>query len=400
MKTLSTLLVLVACALCLMPRPAAAQSLFAPVATVNGTVINQYQVQQRARFLGLLRAPDADFESALDRLIEEAVQVQAARAEGIDVSAEDLDAAMVEFAGRANLAPDRFVAELERNGVAPETFRDFVRNGLLWRELVQARFGPRARPSEETVRRALAQGTTTSGTRVLLSEIALPLPPERVDEFLRATEELAASIDGPAAFEEAARRFSRAPSAERGGRLDWIPVAGLAPALSREILALAPGQRTRPLNLGAFVGIYLLRAIDEGLPVTADTLSVDYAELRLPGGRTPETLARAQRIRDRIDTCDDLYAAVAGQTVARETFPVSQLPADLRQVLAALDENEVTTVLSDAGALRFVMLCERVTDASEDLFQRVGQQLLTQRLTDYARGYLDSLRADAVITRP
>ena len=70
--------------------PGAAQQPFAAAATVNGQAITNFQVQQRARFFGLLRAPNADAQGATDVLIDEALQVQAARAAGIELTAEDL----------------------------------------------------------------------------------------------------------------------------------------------------------------------------------------------------------------------------------------------------------------------------------------------------------------------
>ena len=396
-RFLATLLV----ALWTLSAPAIAQQPFAAAATVNGTAITNFQVQQRALFLSLLRAPNADIDSATDTLIDETLQNQAARAAGIELTPEQLDAGLVEFAGRANLTPDEFIAALEGAGVAPETFRDFVRNGLFWRTLVQQRFGPRSRPSDTEVRRALASGGN-GGVRLLLSEIALPLTPENQAEQQALAQRLSETINNQAAFESAARTYSRSNTARAGGRLDWVDLANLAPPIASQVLTLAPGQVSEPVNLGSFIGLFLLRDLDEsgaGAPVAQ---SVDYAEYRIPGGRTSETLAQAARLRDRVDVCDDLYGEAKGRpegTLLRETRAVADLPADLRQELAKLDEGESSTLLSSGNVLRFVMMCGRVTDASEEAFEGLGQQILNQRLGSYAQGFLDELRADAIITR-
>ena len=378
------------------PAPAQ-QGLFAPVATVDGMAINRYQAEQRARFLALLRAPDATFDGARDVLIEEVLQVGAARAAGVEVTPDELDEGMVEFAARANLQPDQFLAVLGQNGIDPETFRDFIRNGLYWRKLVQSRFGPRARPSEAEIERALTQGSTTSGSRALLSEIAIPLTPATQEEALRVAQRLSDTITSADAFQQAARRFSRAPSAARGGRLDWVPVFELAPPIASEVLGLAPGQVSDPVNLGSFVGIFLLRDLDEGTPVRAETLSIDYAEVRLPGDGAATAAAR---IDARADTCGDLYGVAPSgpDRLVREVRDIGALPDDLRQTFAALDEGE-TAVLQGPGYLRLIMLCGRVTEIDEGAFDRVGTQMLNQRLVGYADGYLSELEADAVIER-
>lgn len=381
--------------------PAIAQQPFAAAATVNGTAITNFQVQQRVLFFSLLRAPGADVASVIDLLIDETLQNEAARAVGITLTPEQLDEGLVEFASRANLAPDEFIAALEREGVAPETFRDFVRNGLFWRTYVQQRFGPLSRPSDAEVNRTLARGNTGS-VRVLLSEIALPLTPENQAEQQALAQRLSDTVSGQAAFERAAREYSRSSTANVGGRLDWVELSNLAPPVASQVLTLAPGQVSEPVNLGSFIALFLLRDLDEtgGGPPAAQT--IDYAEYRIPGGRTSETLAQAARLRDRVDVCDDLYGAAQGQpagTLVRETVPVADLPADLRQELAKLDEGEASTLLSTDGYLRFVMMCGRVTEPSEAAFEALGQQLLNQRLGSYAQGVLDQLRADAIITR-
>lgn len=377
--------------------PATAQNLFETVATVNGEGINRFQVEQRLRFLQLLRAPDLSFERVRDVLVDETLQLQAARAAGIEVTPEQLDGGMVEFAARGNLEPEQLLQLLERAGIAPETFRDFVRNGLYWRGLVQNRFGAVARPSDAEIERAIAQGDTTAGIRVLLSEIALPLTPETQAETLALAQRLSDTLRGQTAFQQAARRYSRSASAGRGGRLDYVPLSQLAPPIAAQVLALSPGEVTDPINLGSFVGIYLLRDLQEGTASGPSALSVDYAQVILAGGRTDANLARAATLRRDTDTCDDLYGVADGLPIDRQVRAVADLPEDLRQTFAGLDDNEATT-LGGAEGLRFVMLCGRVTEIPEGAYEQVGGQLLNQRLGSYASNYLEELRADAIIS--
>lgn len=396
----AVLAIAVAASAALLPSQGMAQGQpFAPAVIVNGQGVTNWQIEQRARFLALLNAPNASLDGARDAMVNETLQVQAARGAGISLTPQELDAAMVEFAGRANLTPDQFLAAIEGRGVAPETFRDFVRNGLYWRQLVQQRFGPSARPTEAEIERTLARGGT-SGVRVLLSEIAIPQTPENRDEARALAERLSNTITSQAGFQQAARQHSRAASRGRGGRIDWLPISALPPQLVAQVLALSPGEVSNPIDLGGFIGLYLLRDLDESGITQPDALSVDYAEYFIPGGRTAEALGRAAALRDRVDTCDDLYGVAKDQpenVLNREVRALGDIPADVRQELAKLDDDEVSFLLTRGSNLVFLMMCGRVVEPVEGAFEAVGQQLLNERLTSYAQGYLDELRADAII---
>ncbi|PWJ21057.1 peptidylprolyl isomerase [Jannaschia seohaensis] len=397
-----------ALALALAAAPVAAQAQgqpFAPAVIVNGQGITNWQIEQRARFWALLNAPNATFEGAREAMINETLQIQAARNAGLQLTPEELDQGMVEFAARGGLEPEQFITLLEQAGVAGETFRDFVRNGLYWRQLVQQRFGPRARPTDAEVERAVARGGSgAGGVRVLISEISIPQTPETRDEVAALTERLSEEISGQASFESAARRFSRSSSAGRGGRLEWRPLSTLPPQIASRVLALEPGEVSDPVDLGSFVGLFLLRDLDESGATTPEPISIEYAEYLIPGGRSEAALAQAARIDANTDTCDDLYGVAQGQppeVLRREVAPVEEIPADLRAILATLDEGEVSTLLSTGGALRLVMLCGRVAEIPEDpdgALQSAGQAILNQRLEAYAQGFLDELKADAIIT--
>lgn len=400
-RLLATLLVACWALTPAMTGAARAQQPFTAAATVNGVAITNYQVQQRALFLSLLRAPEADIENATDVLIDEALQSEAARLAEITITPEELEAGLAEFAGRANLAPAAFVAELERAGVASETFRDFVRSGLLWRGVVQQRFGSVARPSDAEVNEAFARSGDGS-VRVLLSEIILPLTPQNSAEQEALAQRLSQTVSGQDAFEQAARAYSRSQTAGAGGRLDWVDLSSLAPQIASQVLTLAPGQVSEPVNLGSFIALFQLRDLDETGGGVPSATTIDYAEYRIAGGRTAETLAEAARLRDRVDVCDDLYAEAQGEpegTLVRQTAPVASLPADLRRELSRLDAGESSALLTGGGYLRFVMMCDRVAEPPEEAFEALGQQILNQRLGSYAQTYLDELRADAVITR-
>ncbi len=397
-----TLILALSCA-----APASAQSnLFAPVVQVNDRVITQYEVNQRALFYQILRAPGDSEELAYDKLIDERLQLDAAELIGIEVTDDQVAEGIAEFAGRNNLETEQFIAALAREGVDVETVNDFVRAGIAWRGVVQARFGPRAQVTEDEIDRAIELSTAAGGVRVLLSEIFLAA---QTPDALRAAERRAQEISEITtlpAFAAAARNYSAAPSRARGGRQDWIPISNLPPALRAQILTLAVGEVTDPIPVPNAIALFQLRGLEEtGVP-ESQAVAVEFARLFIPGGRTRSTLAEAEKIANQVDTCDDLYGVarkMPEERLLRDVLPVEEIAGDIAIELAKLDDNEISTALTtgDGQALVFLMLCGRTLELGEDVNRdAIRQGLINQRLASYGDGYLSELRADANITRP
>ncbi|PKP73227.1 MAG: hypothetical protein CVT84_14640 [Alphaproteobacteria bacterium HGW-Alphaproteobacteria-6] len=224
--------------------PAAAQSgSFAPAIHVNDEVITRFEIDQRIRFLEVLRLPGDPRAEAEKSLIEDRLRRQAARLDGITVSDRQITAGMAEFASRASLELEPFLEAIGEGGVAAESFRDFVHAGIAWREVVRARFAPTIRVSEAEIDRAMSIAAQRgAGPRVLLSEIVIPVTPANALDVRALADDLSASIGSEAEFARAARAHSAAPSRETGGQLDWIPLTNLPPQLRQVVLGMANGQ--------------------------------------------------------------------------------------------------------------------------------------------------------------
>jgi peptidyl-prolyl cis-trans isomerase SurA len=387
--------------LCAATLPAAAQQgPFDIVARVDESVITRFEVTQRARFFGVLRRPDATADGALQSLIEDRLKIQAARDAGIVPTTDDIRFGIDEFAARANLTGEELLIAVSDVGIEPETVRDYIGTLLAWGEVVRERFTARARPSAAEVERAAALGLDSGATRVLLSEIILPLGPD----VAAATQERAAAIAELRsfdAFSAAARRFSVAPSAADGGRLDWLALSDLPAQLAPILLGLQPGDVTAPIPLDGGLGLFQLRGLEDRRPPLAGDVTLVYATIRLPQGADLE--AERLRLQNVTDRCDDLFGVYQGageDRLVRETAPRSALPAALGSALDRLDTGEMAVFgpQSSTGGGRIVMLCDRSVDEEEDLsLEQIRQQLFARRLESLGAAYLAELRADAFI---
>ncbi|MEP2031107.1 MAG: peptidylprolyl isomerase [Paracoccaceae bacterium] len=382
-------------------RLALAQGQFDPAILVNEDAITGYELEQRELFLRALKAPGDVAVEARKGLIEDRLKLQAARAAGIEPLPEGIESGMEEFAKRANLSKDQFVAELERVGVSKETYRDFVSSGIVWREVVRQRFGRQAQVSEAEIDRAL-QATGDSGVRVLISELIMPASDEELPVVMERAERIA-KITSIEEFSEEARKYSAAATRENGGKLDWLPLANLPPLLRPQLLTLTTGEVTAPIPVPNAVALFQLRGIQETTRDAPRIAAVEYATYYIPGGRSDEARTRAAELRAEIDTCDDLYRIAFGQpesVLSRESQKPAEIPRDIALELAKLDDDEISTALTtaDGQALVFLMLCGRSAEISEDASREdVASSLRQRRLNTLSQSYLDQLQAEARI---
>ncbi len=380
--------------------PVQAQSLFSPVARVNDDVVTRFELNQRIALLKML-TPTADAEKdALVKLIDERLQLRVARQFGITADADAIQSGMEEFAARGQLSVPQFQQLLANNGIASETFRDFVNAGIVWREVVRRKFARRIKITEADIDRTLALQNARGGARVLMNEIFLPA---RDAEELARSEPLARQIleiKSIETFNSAARQVSVAPSREKGGATDWVDLSKLPGGMARTFLTMKPGEVTGPFNTGKALGLFQLRALEETSVPDPRPVSVDYAIYRLEGG-----ISAATDLQAAADTCDDLYGEALGKpggTLQRYVLAPDDIAQGVALELARLDAGEVSTALmaDDGQTPLFLMMCGRNYEVTAELSRDdIRSRLQNERIGSYAISYLAELRADATIVK-
>lgn len=398
-----------------LPQAAAAQGLFDPVVKVNGAAITRYELDQRAKLLKLLRAPADPAKLARQQLIEDRLKAEAATETGVTVDDAQVRAGMEQFASQGQLDADQMIALLERGGVSEETFREFVRSGLIWREVTQARFGPRVSVSEEDLERARAALSDGTGVRVLLSEIIIPFNQQNEAQVMARARQIS-ELTSLSAFSAQARQVSATQTRDAGGRLPWQPVTQLPPVLRPLVLGLAPGEVTDPLPLQGAVALFQMREIQETDVPAPSYSAIEYAAYYIPGGRSEAALTRAAQVDAQTDTCDDLYGIAKGQppsVLERGTKAPGEIPDDIAISLSRLDPGEVSYDVTRANGqtLVLLMMCGRSQTveveetptgegedaAGGDTSAQLSAQIANRRLESFANGYLAQLRAEARI---
>jgi peptidyl-prolyl cis-trans isomerase SurA len=374
---------------------ALAQGLFDPVISVNRAAITAYELEQRERFLEILQRSSGMAQRARDSLIEDRLKMAAADRASIKLSAAQVTKAMEDFAGNANLDLDQLLANLAQSGVDAQTYRDFIKVGVTWRELVRARFAARSAPNEAEIDRALASAEAQGGVKVLLTEIVLPAGSAEELNRARQTAERLGRITSTTDFSEQARRLSVAQSRVNGGRLEWANLSDLPDGLRPIISGLRPGQITKPLEVTNAIVLFQLRDVAETTAQSPEVAAIEYGRLSGPSEAVQTAVQMA-------NTCDDFYGAVKADPSL--SFKIhSESPNQISQALSlrlmGLDKNEFDAMPTAEGdQAEIVMLCARVYAALEDVSRgQVADNLRSARITSLADGFIAELRASADI---
>ncbi|AGT07841.1 peptidylprolyl isomerase [Paracoccus aminophilus] len=395
---------------------------FRPVVYVNEGVITQFDIDQRLKFMELLRAPDANRAGAEKALIEDRLRIIAAKQMDIVATPAQIQTAETEFASRGGLSSEQFIQLLGQNGVDPQIFRDFVTAGLVWRDVVRARVVPMVRVSDAEINQEFTKVISTPKVQdVLLSEMIVPAPEGQEDRVHAEVERLAASIHSEGDFAAAARQHSATRSAENGGRLPWTSLSHLPPSLRPIILSMHPGQVSAPLSVQGAVVLFYLRDTRGTVRAGAKDQQLQYLRLRLGD------MSEARRVAATLRNCSDLYAVarpLPADRLIEQTADLGQIPADTGLVLATLDENEATVFGGD-----IVMLCKRtpallaaeenqpavplIQPKKEDgalpatppedatpSREQVRDEVFNRKVSAAADAFMAELRADAIIRRP
>ena len=372
----------------------ASEGIFDTVISVNKTAITNYELEQRIRFFSFLNEPgDANIKSR-QSLIDDRLKMAAAQKEGIALTSIELKKSMSDFAKNSNQGLAALLELLKQGGVDPETFRDFVEVGVVWREVVRKRFASQVNPTTAEIDRAVISASPKGGIKVLLTEIILPAGPNQLRESQKISKQLT-KITSVKVFSEQATKLSVSNSRENGGKLPWRNLKDIPNGLRQIIASLQPGQVTTPIEVNNAIVLFQLRDIAEAISNDLEIISMEFARITGPSS----ALKLAART---VDSCDDLYGLIKLNKDFVFTI-LTQRPDKIEQGIAlrlnSLDKDEISIFSNgpdDEGDL--IMLCKRDYKTLENTSRdQIAANIRSARLTNLAEGYLAELRTKATV---
>ena len=372
---------------------AQANFLLAAKIQVNNSVITQFELDQRAKFLGALKFTGNHRELAQTQLIEERLKQSEAQKLNISASDFEIEDALKRFASRANLSVKEFNKELKRLEIYPDTFRSYVETEVIWQKLVNKKFGAQSSVSNLQLQRAKSISKFEDTIQVLLTEIIIPFSKDDRSEKENLAN-LLKQIKSTEEFSNAAQKYSKAPTATVGGRVKWQNFDRLPGIIKPLILGLSPGQVTEPIMLTKAIALFQLRDIRE---IKTDRTQIELLDFI----KVKSDLKYLSFVQDNFHNCSDLEAIIGGQTevtLTRKKLLSDEIPNTLIPVLDNLDQNESEIIVAD-GQSQLVIMCERNNqlNSTAQTLEQDKNVLQTNRLKHLARSFLETLKDNARI---
>lgn len=226
------------------------------VAVVNDQAITSFDLRERVQTIKRQLAarntplpPDNVLnQQILERMIVEQAQVQHAKETGLQVSDEELDAAMRRIAENNKLALPEFRSAVEHDGVNWARFREEIRKEILLSRLRERDVDSRISVTDGEVDNYLATVATSGDPDVQLnlSHIVIRVPDQVTPEQLRRLREKAeaalSQLRQGEDFGKVAASFSDAPDGLSGGELGLRPADRFPGLYVEEARKLKPGE--------------------------------------------------------------------------------------------------------------------------------------------------------------
>lgn len=385
-------------------------------AIVNGTVITQTDINERLNFMLLASGQSIPEEQVdelrqqvLTNLIDETLQIQAAEAEEITITSEEIAATLTRVAEDYGMTVDQLGEFLAANGSSLETMTRQIRGEMAWARLQQYKIESVVSVDDDEVTAIIEKLKASKGTtEYRVGEIFLSSTPANDEQVQQNALQILDLIRQGASFAAIARQYSEASHAAVGGDLGWIRPEQLPNELASALPQIQLGSVSIPIKING--GYSIIAVQDRRTILTADPrdslLSLKQLSVPLPAFSSVE---EANAYIDRFSTAtnsmggcggiDQVASDFGGQVLSRDNMPMRELPPELQQMLLQMQIGQSTPPFGtlEEGVRVFVLCGREEATPGVPTFDQVAERKRAERINSRARRYLRDLRRDAVI---
>ncbi len=391
-------------------------SVIKATAIVNGDVITPTDIDQRVALLviangGQISADELKRlrEQVLRNLIDETLEIQAAKDDKITIKPSDIDRSLQRVAANVKQTPDQLAAFLQNHNSDIKTLRRQIEGEIAWQRLQHDKIESDVSVGDEEVKAVLDKMNASKGTEEFrVGEIFLSASPATQAETLDNANKILAQLRQGGSFAGYARQYSQASTAAVGGDLGWVRPEQLPTPLADALRGMPAGAISNPIPVPG--GFSIIAVQDTRKILTADprdaVLSLKQVSVALPKGATRETaepliarFADAARSLGGCGGADKLAADFHGEVVSSDQIKMRDLPPALQQLMMPMQVGQATPPFGsiDEGVRVLVMCGRDEPTSSTPTYDDIYSQINEERVNSRAQRYLRDLRRDAVI---
>jgi peptidyl-prolyl cis-trans isomerase SurA len=355
-------------------KPATASSLI--IAEVYQDSITKWDLDERIRLIALTGGMGND-KNAINKLrpevllslIQERLQIHAAKQQKIDVNEKEVNDAIEGIAKENNMTSDQLISMLKKNGISKECMASRIRAQIAWMRYIRHRYGPLITITEKEIDQELDKLEKNKNQKqYALSEILLLVTnPSKEQQVLAQAKQIVADLKNGGNFSGLARQLSKDPSAAQGGDLGWLNEQQLDPAVAARIDHLASGQVSDPIRTSGGYKIIKLRS--KRLSGQADPGDTEITMCQVAFPITPESPQElidqmAPNIEQilKVSGCERLKSSAQKFGASVEVSPKVQLhdlPDQLRQIVQKASIGKCSQPILTPNGLIITMVCSR-----------------------------------------
>ena len=391
-------------------------SVIKATAIINGEVITQTDVDQRLALLAIAndgQIPADELErlrqQVLRNLIDETLEIQAAKAADIKVTDADIDRTVARVAGNVKQTPDQMADYLKARGSSIRSIRRQILGETSWRRLQSAKIESGVSVGDDEVKAVIDRLEASKGSEEYkVSEIYLSATSANQAQTMANASQIIDALRKGGSFVGYARQYSEASTGAVGGDLGWVRPEQLPEPIANVVRSLQPGQVSAPIAVPGGVSIIALQ--DTRKVLTADPrnaeLNLKQVSVSFPDGTTKAQaepiVGRFAEAAQNVGGCggaEKLAAEFHGEVVQSDGVKLKELPAALQTMMMPMQVGQATRPFgSFEEGVRVLVICGRdeVTPGLPT-YDQVLAQMNEERVNIRARRYLRDLRRDAII---
>ncbi|WP_154224213.1 peptidylprolyl isomerase [Marinicella rhabdoformis] len=187
----------------------------------------------------------------LERLIVQEVQIARAEQVGIQISEEEIDAALSNIAQQNGVSLEQMIAAVENDGFDFSDFRRDMKRDLQTERVRYAYANSKVKVSDHEIKLFLADNALDQG-EVSLQHILIAVPQggsvSDAEASKKKSDEVYEKLIAGENFAVLATQVSDGQRALEGGRLGWRPINQLPPLFTDQIKSMEVGDISRPIR--------------------------------------------------------------------------------------------------------------------------------------------------------